>query len=649
MKKKTAKKQKGELSVSELEKEIRRHNDLYFKKAKPEISDAEFDRLVVRLKKEKPDSPVLEEVGSDLSEGRGVKVEHSSPMLSLDKCYQMEDLLDWAAKLEGGILAGPKIDGSAIAVRYDEEGRLHLAETRGDGVKGDEVTRNVREIGDIPAKIKDGPLEVRGEIYMKESVFKNYREAFANPRNLAAGALKQKDPKKTGEYGLSFFAYDVQGRSFDEEIEKFKLLGKLGFPTVEAFTVENNPEALQRAYDHFLKKRDKIDYELDGVVFKANAVSDQTRLGASAHHPRWAIAYKFQGDSGTSVLRDVEWSVSRTGAITPIGIIDPVKLSGAMVSRISLHNYGLMKKQGVGVGAKVLVMRRGGVIPNLEKVLEKPKRAVEAPAECPSCGSPTEIRDDFLYCTNGKGCRSTKLGELRHFVDVLEIEGFGDKMIEQLYDNGFVEDLPDFFTLTVDDLLSLERVGEILANKLVDQIQSHRKIPLVQFLRSLGISELAKHASEVLVKNFRTLEAIRKVSEEDLSTIHTIGPVIAREVVKGLKEKSKTLEKLLKQIVIEEKAAAKGGKLSGKSFLFTGKMAAMERGAAEKKVESLGGEISGGVTKDLDYLVIGSEGYKNRDKGNKWVKAEALIQRGAGIKIIPEEEFLTMLGESEDQ
>jgi DNA ligase (NAD+) len=639
---KSLKKPIGQMTVAELEKEVRRHNELYFKLAKPVISDEEFDRLVERLKELKPDSGILEEIGSDLSEARGKKIEHTTLMLSLDKCYTTEDLLDWAAKLNGDVVASAKIDGLAIAIHYDDKGKLYLSETRGDGVKGDEITRNVLEIQDIPKKIAHGPLEVRGEVYMRESVFKKFRTTFANPRNLAAGALKHKDPAKTREYNLNFFAYDALERDFSEEIEKINLLKKIGFTTVESFLVKNTPDDLKKAFERFLGKRGKADVELDGVVYKANLVSDQVRLGASAHHPRWAIAYKFQGDSGTTVLRDVEWSVSRTGAITPIGIIDPVKLSGATVSRVSLHNYGLMKKMGVSLGAKVLVMRRGGVIPNLEEVLEKTGRTVEAPKRCPSCGSATEIRDDFLYCTNEKGCRKTRLGELRHFVAVLEIEGFGGKMIEQLYDNGFVEDVPDFFTLTVDDLLSLERVGEILAKKLIDQIQAHRKIPLPLFLRSLGIPELAKHSSEILVKNFRNLEKIRRLTEEELSNIHTIGPVIAREVVRGLKEKSKTIDKLLKHVTLEEKTAAKGGKLSGKSFLFTGKMAAMERGEAEKKVESLGGEIAGGVTRDLDYLVIGSEGYQNRDKGNKWIKAESLIQKGAGIKIIPEEEFLEM-------
>ena len=630
------------MGVAELEKAVRRHNDLYFKKAQPEISDAEFDLMVERLKELKPSSKVLEEIGSDLSEG-GKKIEHSSPMLSLDKCYNMEDLAEWAAKLSGGVVATPKIDGLAIAIHYDASGKLFQAETRGDGFKGEDITRNVLEIADIPKKIPQGDVEVRGEVYMRRSVFKRYESGFANPRNLAAGAVKQKDPKKTGEYGLNFFAYEVLGRNIEQEIDNVRWLKKLGFTPTDAVLLSKEAEALEKAYQRLLEQRDQLDYELDGVVFKANLIEDQVRMGASAHHPRWAIAYKFQGDSSVSILREVEWSVSRTRAITPIGLIDPVRLSGATVSRVSLHNYGLMKKLGVSIGAKVMVMRRGGVIPNLEEVLEPTKKIVEAPKKCPSCGFPTEIVDDFLYCSNAKGCRSTRLGELRHFVDVLEIEGFGEKMLEQLYDNGYVEDLPDFFRLTKDDILTLERTGEILASKLIDHIQSRRKIPLAMFLRSLGIPELAKSSSQLLVKNFRTLEKIRSAGEEELAAIHGIGPVIAREVVQGLKEKSKTIDKLLKLVTIDEKAAAKEGKLSGQSFLFTGKLATMERGSAEKAVEALGGEIAGGVTKDLDYLVIGSEGYKNREKGNKWLKAEAFIQKGAGLRIISEEDFLTMI------
>lgn len=631
-----------DLPIAELEEEIRLHNELYFKKAQPIISDYDFDRLVERLRKEKPDSPVFDEIGSDLGKG-GKKIEHSSPMLSLDKCYKLDDLMKWADKLEGKVAISPKIDGLAIAIRYDDKGRLKISETRGNGIKGDEITSNVKQVRDIPHQVKETNLEVRGEVYMPLSVFKTFQGTFANPRNLAAGAIKQKNPEKTGEYQLRFFAYEFIGKDYESEKENVTALKKMGFTPVQTKFLPIDREKLQAVYDEFLSQRDDFDYEVDGVVYTANEVRIRNKMGASSHHPRWAIAYKFQGDSGTSVLRDVEWSVSRTGAITPIGIIDPVELSGATVSRINLHNYGLMKKMGVTLGAKVAVMRRGGVIPNLEKVIKGTKKEVPVPKQCPSCSFPTEIRDDFLHCTNPKGCRKTKLGELKHFVDVLEIDGFGDKIIERLYDAGYVEEIYDFYTLTVDDLLTLERMGEVLAAKLVGNVKSRKNIPLALFLRSLGLPELGKHVAQVLAKNYRNLESLQKIKEEDLAQVHTIGDIIAKNVTQGLKEKKPIIKKLLKHIQLEEKESAKGGKLSGKNFLFTGKMGTMPRGQAEKLVEKEGGEVAGSVGRDLDYLVVGSEGYKKRDKGNKWLKAEALMQKGAEIKIISEEEFFEML------
>jgi DNA ligase (NAD+) len=482
---------------------------------------------------------------------------------------------------------------------------------------------------------------------MPLSVFGRYHEQFANPRNLAAGALKQKDPAKTKEYQLKFFAYELLGDTSEHESQRLAKLQEWGFTPVETLLVAPDREDMYRAYEHFLAKRGRCDFEVDGVVYKASGLEVQTRLGASAHHPRWAIAFKFQGDSGTTILREVEWSVSRTGTITPIGIIDPIPLSGATVSRVSLHNYGLIKKLGVTLGAQVTVMRRGGVIPHLESVLSPSDREVPIPERCPSCGFPTEVREDFLYCSNPQACRQTKLGELKHFVDVLEIEGFGDKLIEQLYDAGFVEEVYDFFTLRLDDLLSLERVGEILARKLLGQVQAKSEVPLEIFLRSLGIPEVGKHVSQILVKQYRNLESIFRANEEALATIPTVGPVIAAEVVRGLREKQAIIQRLLTHITLSEKTSAKAGTLSGKSFLFTGKLATMDRGAAEKKVQEEGGEIAAGVSRDLDYLVIGSEGYKNREKGNKWIKAEALIQKGAKLKIISEEEFFKMLGGEE--
>jgi len=541
--------------IEGLESEIRRHNRLYFEKQMPEISDYEFDRLVERLKKLKPGSAVLSEIPGDFSEK--AKVRHLSPMLSLDKCYNEKDLQDWSSKFEGDIVASPKIDGCATELRYDEKGHLTLAATRGDGMIGEDITANARMIADIPQKISlhesdrsdrsDKSIEIRGEIYMRLSVFKKYKGDFANPRNLAAGAIKQKDPRKTRDYQLSFWAYDLIGLPLKTEWEKRESLKKLGFPVTPSRRIRK--EEMQQVFDGFLKNRETYDFETDGVVFKTDLVAEQERLGSTAHHPRYAIAYKFQGDSGTTTLRDVEWSVARTGVITPVGIVDPVELSGATVTHVSLHNYGLMKKLGLRKGSKTLMMRRGGVIPNLESVVEAGRGApFEPPQKCPSCGKPTEIRDDFLYCTNKEGCRKAKMEELEHFIKVIECDGFGEKLIEQLYDNGFLKDPADFYRLKKEDLLELERMGDVLATKLIGNIQAKRELPLDLLLRSLGIRELAKHTSKILVKEFKALDRVLKISEEELSAIHSIGPVIAKEVVEGLRRKRGLIEKLIRHV-----------------------------------------------------------------------------------------------------
>ncbi len=651
------------MSVEALEKEIAHHNELYFEKNKPEISDYDFDRLVERLKSLKPDSAILTDIPADYSVKDFKKVSHRSPMLSLNKCYDEEDLNDWASKFEGEVLVTPKIDGLATELCYDAHGNFILGATRGDGFVGEDISANIKMIEDIPQKIKlmnqrQRPVEgegatrapvisIRGEIYMKLSVFQKHKETFANPRNLAAGAVKQKDPKKTKDYRLSFLGYDILGMPFEKEADKFKWLHSFKVPTVEMKLCKK--ETMQEAYEYFLAKRDSHDYETDGVVFKANSMAEQERLGFTAHHPRYSIAYKFQGDSSATFLKDVEWSVARTRVITPVGVVEPVELSGATVTHVSLHNVGLMQKLGLRKGAKVLMMRRGGVIPNLESVLEPGKgEEFKIPLKCPSCGAPTQVRDDFLYCTNQEACRRAKMQELEHFIKVIECDGFGEKLIEKLYDNGFVQAPADFYSLRVEDLLELERMGEVLAQKLIGNIQSKKKLPLDVFLRALGIRELAKHSSKILVKEFGTLKKIFSLKEEDLASIHTIGPVIAREVVEGLRKKKTLIEKLLKHVKLSHPPLTKEGgggalSLTGKSFVFTGTLAAMDRREAEKKVEALGAEIASGVTKELTYLVIGSEGYKNRQKGNKWIKAEQLISKGASLKIISEEEFLKML------
>lgn len=626
------------MSIKELEREVKLHNRLYFVEHKPVISDYEFDQLVEQLKQRSPESKVLSEIGSDLA-APSKKVRHELPMLSLDKCYDNESITSWGEKFEGDVVASPKIDGCAVSLKYDGEGRLFLAATRGSGSVGEEITKNVGFIKDIPQKIKMKNVEVRGEAYMPLSVFDRYKAEFANPRNLAAGAIKQKDPHKTGEYTLSFWAYDLIGEESKTEVQKRELLKKSGFPVVEWKLIEKS--GMQEAFDKFLAARDVYDFETDGVVFKVNSVAEQERLGITGHHPRYAIAYKFQGDSGVTKLVDVEWSVARTGVITPVGIVEPVELSGATVTRASLHNVGLMEKLGVSVGAEVMMMRRGGVIPNLESVLKPGKVKVEIPKKCPSCGGPVERRDDFLFCVHPKTCVQAKIGELKHFVQTVEIDGFGDVLLEKLYENGFVTDASEFFTLSKDDLITLERMGDTLADKLIRNIEARRELPLDVFLRCLGIREVGKHASTILARDFGTLEKVRLATEEELSAIHTIGEVIAREIVEGLKEKKSLIDKMLKfvKITLPKVVAASSGPLSSKSFLFTGSMLAMERKAAEKLVESMGGSVASGVSKTLDFLVVGDGG----GAGSKLTKAEKLASAGEKIKIISENDFLKMV------
>ena len=623
------------MSVEALEAEVRRHNELYFLQHAPEISDELFDQLVEILRKKKPDSFVLTELISDVRE-EGKKVKHAAPMLSLDKCYDEASLLSWASKFEGDVLGMPKIDGCAVSLHYDQSGKLSRAATRGSGIEGEDITANVHAVDSIPKQLKIQNVEVRGEVYMPLSIFLKYRETFANPRNLAAGAIKQKDPKKTGAYSLSFFAFDLLGTQAMSEVEKRETLQQQKIPALEWKLLKRDEMGFYFA--HILKKRAALDFETDGVVFKVNLLSEQKRLGNTAHHPRYALAYKFQGDADTTLLLAVEWSVSRTGAITPVGIVEPVKLSGAIVKRTSLHNVGRMEKFGVTKGATVLMMRRGGVIPHLESVIEQGNEKIETPKVCPSCGSPTKRVDDFLYCTNPKRCVKSKVGEFAHFVKALEIDGFGEKLLEQLYEQGLVTDISEFYELTFDELLQLKRMGETLATKLLRHIQEKRKLSLETFLQSLGIREVGRQAAKLLVE-YGDGEKIRSATEEELATLHGIGPVMAHEIVRGLKKKRKTIERLLKHVRLTHQPSTKKGPLSGKSFLFTGTLASMQRKEAEDRVEASGGVMAQSVTKYLDYLVVGDEG----GAGSKLTKAEQLVKKGGKVKIISEKEFLKII------
>lgn len=631
-------------SVEELEAEIRRHNNLYWDAAAPEISDYDYDRLVEALRARSPDSPVLEEMGPDLASRYGAEVTHQTPMLSLDKCYDDETLESWAAKFDGDVVVTPKMDGIAASLRYDVRGNLTLAATRGSGLAGDDITANVRTITDVPKNVPDPEIEVRGEIYLKLSVFAGFGDQFSNPRNLAAGAIKSKDPERCRRYDLSFAAYDVLGQRLQSEKDKFDYLVSIGFPPVEYRLVAK--EALRGGYEHFAAARDSLDFEIDGVVFKTNSRAEQERLGSTAHHPRFAIAYKFQGDSGTTTLEAVEWSVSRSGAITPVARIAPVQLSGASVSRASLHHAGFIDKLKLTVGAEVVVTRRGGVIPNVEFVKTPGDGEVLTPERCPSCEGEVVQRGDFLYCARPEACRDARIGQLAYFCKVVDIQGFGEKLLAEGYEKGFLRSPVDLYRLDRQRLLSLERVGEKLATKLLGQVEAHRRLPLATFLRALGIDELGKHVSKILEERYQTLERVRAVSREELAAIHTIGEVIADKVVAGLATSSQQIDGLLRFVELEEvtehgeKAAA--GPLAGVSVVFTGKLLAMDRKAAQKLVREAGGETPSSVTKTLRVLVVGDG--KEGAKSSKELKGEKLVQQGADLEIITESEFLQRMG-----
>ena len=635
------------MSVQQLEQAIRHHNAQYWDHDRPEISDYDYDLLVSRLRSLAPQSPLLSAFGA---ERFGDPVEHASAMLSLDKCYSDEELAAWSAKFSGDVVASPKLDGIACSLRYDAHGRLAVAATRGNGTVGDDITTNARQIEDIPRQVSEPSIEVRGEIYMRLSTFARFRGQFANPRNLAAGAIKNKDAARFREYGLSFAAYDLLGASDSSELSKLRRLAGLGFGAVE-YRLSSQQE-LPESFAYFAAKRGDFDFEIDGVVFKADRLSEQRRLGATAHHPRYAIAYKFQGDSARTTLQDVTWSVARTGAVTPVARVAPVSLSGATISRASLHNAGFIAKKNLSLGAVVVVTRRGGVIPNVEFVVEPGDQPVTLPQRCPSCGGELVARAsgndesgqlDFLYCKQPKNCRDALIGAMAHFCHVVDIQGFGEKLLAEGFDKGVLRTPADFFRLEKDELLRFERVGEKLADKLLAQVAAHRTLELSVFLRALGIDELGSHVAALLAQHCGSLERVRRVDAETLAQLHGVGDTIAEKVVSGLRAEAVLIDALLQQVSVAtaKDAVPSAMPLSGKSFVFTGKLLSFDRKQAQAQVRELGGSTPSGVTRDLTYLVLGAG--KESAKSSKLKKAEAYIRQDAQIRIIAEDDFVELV------
>ena len=658
-----------------LRREIERHNYLYYVKNQPEISDEEYDALMDRLREleEKypqfydPNSPT-QRVGAPPAK-EFATVRHTVPLLSLDKVTSYEEFKEFqnriwrflGKKVEIDYTATPKLDGLSIAVRY-EHGRFVRGATRGDGFEGEDVTANVRTIKSIPMYLmseeaaKLPVLEIRGEVIfhkddferLNEELAKKGEKTFANARNAAAGSLRQLDSNITAQRPLKAYFYEivyVEGREFETHWEKLKFMEAAGLPLVPYARYCKNDEEVREYYENILRERENLPFEIDGVVIKVNRIEYQRILGQVSHHPRWAVAWKFPSQEAISTLRDVIWSVGRTGAVTPVAILEPVFIAGATISRATLHNEDEIERLGVMIGDKVVVRRAGDVIPEVVKPLvelrtgkEKP---IVPPTHCPVCGAklskpPGEV---IRRCPN-RFCPAQIAESIKHFVSrkAFDIEGIGDKQVETLLREGLIEDAADLFTLEPERLEKLERWGPVLAAKIVRNIQNAKRISLPKFIFALGIPGVGEHLANVLAKHFKSLDALRNATFDELIQIPEIGPNTAQSIVDFFADEHnrRFLEKLFSvgvevEEIREEEEAEKP--LSGKTFVFTGALSSMTRDEASELVESLGGRVSSSVSRKTDYVVVGE------NPGSKYDKAKKL-----GVTTITEEEFLKLVG-----
>ncbi len=672
--------------VKKLREKIEYHNYRYYVLNSPVISDAEYDALMRELKELEskypelvtPDSPT-QRVGFKPAEGFK-EVRHEVPMLSLDDAMNEEEVLDFDKRIKKFLnlpedmdieyTVEPKIDGLAIEIVY-EKGSLKVASTRGDGYVGEDVTNNVKTIKTVPLRLRkfseDAPevperIDVRGEVFMTKDEFKRLNEEriqkgelpFANPRNAAAGSLRQLDPSITAKRKLDVFFYGVgrvDGHKFKTQWEILSTLPKWGLkvnPLVKL--VKNIREAI--AYHHELEeKRESLDYEIDGIVIKVNNLEWWERLGTKARSPRYALAYKFKPTQATTQILDIVVQVGRTGAVTPIAILKPVQIGGVTVERATLHNEDFIKNLDIRIGDWVLVQRAGDVIPEIVMPIKEKRtgqeREFKFPTHCPICGSKLVRKpgEAVWRCPN-KNCFAQLVRKIMHFAsrNAMNIEGLGEKVARDLVDKGLVQDLADLYYLKVEDFLRLPGFAYKKAKNLYEAIQKSKKTTLGRFLYALGIRHVGEAMAHLLAEKFGSLEKLMNASMADLMKIPGVGYEVAKSIVDFFKDENnrRLIEKFLKAGITFEKeekeeVSEEVGGLSelvkDKTFVFTGTLKSMTRAEAKKKVLALGGRVSDSVSRKVDYLVVG-EG-----PGSKLRKAQAL-----GIKIINEEEFLKMIG-----
>ena len=659
--------------IEKLREEIRRHEHLYYVKNEPEISDAEFDRLMRRLAGLERDHPELASPDSPTARVGGAPalefptVRHSIPMLSLDNTYSIEELADWdrrARELAGreslDYVAELKLDGLSISLLY-EDGRLARGVTRGDGIEGEEVTANVKTIRSVPLRIAPDKLrpigsprrfEVRGEVLMTLASFRQAnadREAageprFANPRNAAAGTMRQLDPKIVAARRLDLFLYFlfVDGRvPFPKHSEALAALAHLGFKVNPHYRVVHSLEGLKDYLAEFETRRDKLDYEIDGIVVKVNDTRLWDELGSTAKSPRWAIAYKYPARQATTRVLDIRAQVGRTGTLTPVADLEPVDVGGVTVSHATLHNMDEIERLKLNIGDTILLQRAGEVIPQVVKVVRSAPdgRPFHMPSRCPVCGghvrrAPGEVA---YRCVNA-ACPAQLKESLLHFAArrAMDIDGLGEALVDQLVDKGLVRDAADLYRLTRDQLAGLDRMAQKSAQNLLDQIEASKKAGLARLLFALGIRYVGERTAQFLAAHFASLDRIAQASLDELCEVEEVGPKIASSLADFFAEKRNRalLEKLRRAGLPLEQHAARppAGKLRGRRLVLTGALSTLSRAEAARLIEQAGGRVTSSVSAETDFVVVGAE------PGAKLRKARAL-----GIPTLNETELLNLL------
>jgi DNA ligase (NAD+) len=656
--------------IEELREAIRRHDHLYHVLDRPQISDAEYDRLYRELKELEQEAPQLVTADSPTQRVSGQprpgfsEAEHAAPMLSLDSSDSEDGVRRFDSRLRSTLGDGavdyvvePKLDGLSVELVY-EDGILLRAATRGDGRIGEDVTANVRTIGSVPLRLRtekrDAPslLSLRGEAIMLIEEFERLnarltqenRPVFANPRNASAGSLRQLDPGVTAQRPLAVYAYEVMaiaGSAFETQWAVLEALKDWGFKVSRHVRRAASVDEIIAQHHDLESQRDDLEYEIDGVVIKLDDLADREELGATAHHPRWAFAYKFEPRREVSEIFDIVVQVGRTGKLTPVAMLRPVDVGGVTVSRASLHNREEIARKDVRKGDKVRIQRAGDVIPQVLERIHVPGKkragAFKMPSRCPVCRTPVARVGPLDFCTNGLACPAQLKGRIGHFVsrNALDIRGLGERTVEQLLDAGLVASVVDLFSLEREDLLELEGFAELSASNLLESIENAKHVTLDRFLYALGIPEVGTQTARDLSQHFRTLDAVLSASREDFEAVPGIGPIVAeaaydflqspgtRKVLAGLEQRG---------LELEEAEAPSDAGFAGLTFVFTGGLESITRDQAQSIVRSLGGRSASSVSAKTDYVVAGS------DPGAKYDRAVEL-----GVKILSEEEFLKMI------